>query len=156
LFQVTKRIKLRDYKSSGLKGREIMKMLRRKVSVSQSETMTEDERSSTKNGFFSNWFGPAAMTDTRDESEFTYFDGDASSADSIDNQYPTSNKHEGQRENYECSFDQTESEGVDSLAEFERDLQIRHTQACKLMRVSAFVMRPYPPSSFLQSTLNEI
>jgi hypothetical protein len=117
-----------------------MRMLRRKVSVSQSETMTEDDRSSVKNGFFSTWFGAAATTtDTRDESEFTEFD-DASSVDSIDNQYPTSNKHEDQRDDYACSFENTESEGVDSLAEFERDLQTRHSQACKLMRVSNFAL----------------
>lgn len=106
--------------------------------VSQSESMTEDDRSSKSGGFFSNWFNAPSRTETRDDSEYSAPSG---STDSIDHDYPTTSRSDRVRSAFTESF-ATDSEyesdaDDDSLFEFDRELRVRHGQACKYMRVSA-------------------
>ncbi len=67
-------------------------MVSRKPSLSQAETVTEDERSS-KGGFFANWFNAATRTESRDETDYS---DDSVGSDSIEDQYP-SNSRRGKR-----------------------------------------------------------
>lgn len=110
-------------------------MVRRKPSIAQADTMTEDERSA-KGGFFSNWFGAPSRTETRDDSDYSANSG--SSSDSIDDQYPNNNRRERRRAELSESFESDvdfDTADEDSLADFDRDLRVRHGQACKYMRV---------------------
>lgn len=113
-------------------------MVSRKPSLSQAETVTEDERSS-KGGFFANWFNAATRTETRDETDYS---DDSVGSDSIEDQYP-SNSRRGKKgrqlsESFKSDLDTADE---DSLAEFDRDIRARHGQACKYMRVSAEVYK---------------
>jgi hypothetical protein len=108
-------------------------MVSRKLSLSQAETMTEDERSS-KGGFFANWFNASSRTETRDETDYS---DDSVGSDSIEDQYP-SNSRRGRKgahlsESFKSDLDTADE---DSLADFDRDIRARHGQACKYMRVS--------------------
>ena len=97
--------------------------------------MTEDERS-VKGGFFANWFSSPSRTETRDDSDYSAPSG--SSSDSIDNQYPNNNRRARRRAELSESFESDidfDTADEDSLADFDRDLRVRHGQACKYMRV---------------------
>ena len=128
------------------------KMVRHTPSLSITDTMTEDERSTSKGGFFANWFNSPSRTETRDESDYSNPSG---STDSLDNQYSTSSRREMRRvglsESFESDTDELDTADEDDLADFDRDLRMRHGQACKYMRVSVDKQSSFRSDTNLQS-----
>jgi len=91
------------------------------------KTMTDEETSTKNGGFFSNWFSqPEATGETRDEgSDYTSVG---------------TNERDGQTESYDDTSDEDydSAEDDDSAVEFDRDMRVRHGQACKYMRGGKF------------------
>jgi hypothetical protein len=117
-------------------------MVRRKYSLSLSQTATEDEKSSAKGsgGFFANWFSVPSRTETRDDSEAEEFSESSESSDGYDSESQLRPRREKKKATLSESFE-TDDEQVsvdeESLQDFDRDLRTRHGQACKYMRVSS-------------------